>query len=333
MKVSVIIPVRDEEDSIRELLDSLLAQTRPPDEIVIADGGSVDSTPQIIDEYIRKGAPVRLIRAGAALPGRGRNLGAAQASFEWLGFTDAGIRLANNWLEALVAKAEKDDSIDIVYGFFQPVTDTFFTECAAIAYVVPPVLYEGMMIRPRFIASSLMRREAWRAVNGFPEDLRSGEDLVFMDRLENAGYHSVFEPRAQVYWKLKPTLGGTFKRFLVYSRNNIRAGLFRQWQKTILIRYALLAVLVVAALIIEPAWVWIPIAAWLLMLVARAVVSIKRNRICYPASFLRNVMRGALVMSLLAILDVAAIIGSIQWLLLDSFRWSRKAPVEAGDGA
>lgn len=333
MKVSVVVPVRDEENSIRELLDSLLAQTRPPDEIVIADGGSVDSTPQIIEEYIRKGAPVRLIRAGAALPGRGRNLGAAQASFEWLGFTDAGIRLANNWLENLVAKAEKDDAIDIVYGFFQPVTDTFFTECAAIAYVVPPVPYEGMMIRPRFIASSLMRREAWRAVNGFPEDLRSGEDLVFMDRLENAGYHSVFEPRAQVYWKLKPTLSGTFKRFLVYSRNNIRAGLFRQWQKTIVIRYAVLAILFVAALIIEPAWIWIPIAAWLLMLVARAVVSIKRNRICYPASFLRNVLRAAMVMPLLAVLDAAAIIGSIQWLLLDSFRWSRKAPVEAGDGA
>ena len=333
MKVSLIVPVRDEEDSIRQLLDSLLAQSRPPDEIVITDGGSVDATPQIIEEYIRKGAPVRLIRAGAALPGRGRNLGAAQASFEWLAFTDAGIRLANDWLETLVAKAETDDSIDVVYGFFQPITDTFFTECAAIAYVTPPELRDGMMIRPRFIASSLLRREAWRAVHGFPEDLRSAEDLVFMDQLEHAGYVSVFEPRAHVYWNLKPTFAATFKRFLVYSRNNIRAGLFRQWQATILMRYAVLTILFIGALIVEPAWVWIVIALWLLMLVARAVVSIRRNRICYPASFVRNVMRGALVMALLAVLDVAAIVGSIQWLLLDSFRWSRKAPVEAGDGA
>src|ERR687894_174876 len=157
MKVSVIVPVRDEEDSIRELLDSLLEQTRPPDEIVIADGGSVDATPQIIEEYIRQGAPVRLISAGAALPGRGRNLGAAQASFEWLAFTDAGIRLANNWLEALTAKAEEDDSIDVVYGSWQPVTDTFFTECAAIAYVPPPAPRDGIMMRPRFIASTLLR--------------------------------------------------------------------------------------------------------------------------------------------------------------------------------
>ena len=190
-----------------------------------------------------------------------------------------------------------------------------------------------MMIRPRSIVSALMRREAWRAVNGFPEDLRSAEDLVFMDRVENAGYVSVFEPRAQAYWTLKPTLGSTLKRFIVYSRNNIRAGLFRQWQAKILMRYAVLAILVVAALLIKPSWVWFPIGMWLLMLVARAVVSIRRNRICYPASFSRNVMRAPMVMSLLAVLDVAAIAGSIQWLLLDSFRWSRKAPVEAGDGA
>jgi len=333
MKVSIVVPVRDEERSIRELLDSLLAQTRPPDEIVITDGGSVDATPQIIEEYIRNGAPVRLIRAGAALPGRGRNLGAAQASHEWIAFTDAGIRLANNWLETLIGRAEADDSIDVVYGSWSPVTNTFFKQCAAIAYVPPPSSRNGTITRPRFIASTLLRREAWQKVKGFPEDLRSAEDLLFMDRVENAGYRFVFEPRAQVQWDLRPTLWSTFKRFVVYSRNNIRAGLFRQWQSTILMRYGILAALALAALIIEPRWIWLMIGAWLLMLVARAAVSIRRNRVCYPASFVQNLARGAMVMSLLAVLDAAAIIGSLQWLLLDCFRWSRKAPVEAGNGA
>ena len=334
MKVSVVIPVRDEAASIRELLDSLLTQTRPPDEIVITDGGSTDATPQIIDEYIHNGAPVRLIRAGAALPGRGRNLGAAQASHEWIGFTDAGIRLENNWLEMLVAKAESDDGVDVVYGSWQPVTDTFFKQCAAIAYVPPPSSHNGIITRPRFIASTLLRREAWQAVNGFPEELRSAEDLLFMDRVENAGYRFVFEPRAQVHWDLRPTLWATFKRFVVYSRNNIRAGLFRQWQATVLFKYyGVLAVLLAAVLIFKPSLVWFPIAAWLLLLSARAAVAIRRNRFCYPASFLQNVLRGAMVMSLIAVLDAAAIIGSIQWLLLDCFRWSRKTPGEAGNGA
>ena len=334
MKVSVIVPVRDEEHSIRELLDSLLQQTCPPDEIVITDGGSVDATPQIIEQYIEQGAPVRLLRAGAALPGRGRNLGAAAAQFEWLAFTDAGIRLDRDWLENLIARAERGDATDIVYGAWEPVTDTLFKQCAAIAYVPPPMtVSDGVVARPRSIASALLRRDAWAAVDGFPEELRSAEDLLFMDRLEHAGYRAVFEPRAQVHWNLRPTLGSTFKRFLIYSRNNIRAGLWRQWQATILSRYAVLFVMLVLALVIDARWVWLPVVAWLLMLAARAVVSIRRNRHCYPASFFQNVVRLFVIVSLLAVLDAAAIIGTVQWLLLDAFRWGRKRPLEAGNGA
>lgn len=332
MKVSVIVPVRDEEDSIRELLDSLLAQTHPPDEIVITDGGSVDATPQIIDDYRLKGAPVKLIRAGAALPGRGRNLAAAEARYEWLAFTDGGIRLAQDWLAALVAKANEDQSTDIVYGHVEPVTDTFFTECAAIAYVPPPKPQEDVLSRPRFIASSLLRREAWAKVKGFPENLRSAEDLLFMDRLEKAGYRAVFEPRAHVYWRLRSTLNSTFKRFLVYSLNNIRAGLFNQWQARILFRYAMLLVIFIGVMIVEPKWFWLPFVLWVLMLVARAIVSIWRNRNCYHASFLRNVRRTLMVTAILAVLDAAAIIGWVQWLFTDAFRGARKTPVEA-DGA
>ncbi|HEX3186199.1 MAG TPA: glycosyltransferase [Pyrinomonadaceae bacterium] len=330
MKVSVIVPVRDEEDSIRELLDSLLAQTRPPDEIVITDGGSVDATPQIIEDYKLRGAPVKLIRAGAALPGRGRNLAAAEARYEWLAFTDGGIHLAKNWLEALVAKAQEDESTDIVYGHVEPVTDTFFTECAAIAYVPPPKPQEDVISRPRFIASSLVRREAWAKVKGFPENLRSAEDLLFMDRLEKAGYRAVFEPRAHVHWRLRATLTSTFKRFLVYSLNNIRAGLFNQWQARILFRYAMLLFIFVVAVVIKPSWFWVPFVLWLLMLVARAIVSIWRNRDCYPGGFFRNVRRVLMVTAILAVLDAAAIIGWLQWLFLDAFRGSRKTPLEAG---
>lgn len=334
MKVSVIVPVRDEEHSIRELLDSLLQQTRPPDEIVITDGGSVDNTPQIIEQYIQQGAPVRLLRAGPALPGRGRNLGAAAAHFEWLAFTDAGIRLERDWLENLIARAKRGQAIDVVYGAWDPITDSLFKECAAIAYVPPPVaMSDGVVIRPRSIASALLRRDAWAAVDGFPEDLRSAEDLLFMDRVEHAGYRAVFEPGAHVHWNLRPTLGSTFKRFVIYSRNNIRAGLWRQWQATILSRYAVLLVLLVLALVFDPRWVWLPVLAWLLMLAARGVVSIRRNRHCYPASLFQNGGRVFVIIAVLAALDAAAIIGSVQWLLLDAFRANRKRAVEAGDGA
>src|SRR5262249_41151610 len=220
--------------------DGLLQQTRLPNEIVITDGGSFDRTPDIIEEYIQQGAPIRLIRAGAALPGRGRNLAVVGSQFEWLGFIDAGIRPDKRWLEALINRAEQDDSIDIVYGSMEPITDSFFKECAAIAYVPPPIRGNGLAVRPRFIASALLRRSVWETVKGFPEHLRSAEDLVFMNRVDNAGFKFVHEPLAIVYWDLRPTFAATFHRFLVYSRNNIRAGLWRRWQSTILTRYLVL---------------------------------------------------------------------------------------------
>jgi hypothetical protein len=154
-----------------------------------------------------------------------------------------------------------------------------------------------------------------------------------MDRVESAGYRFVYEPLAIVKWDLRPTLISTFKRFLVYSRNNIRAGLFRQWQLTILTRYLALLLLLVAVLLVNPSWFWIPIVCWLGMLAVRTVVSIRRNLHCYPATFTYNLKRAFLIGSLIVVLDLAAIIGCIQWLLFDWIRWSRKASVEANHGA
>src|SRR5882762_5305941 len=120
MQISVIVPVRNEEGSIGGLLESLLNQTLSPSEIVITDGGSTDATTAIIQKYIDRGAPVRLIRTTKALPGRARNLAAARATNEWLAFTDAGIKPAKQWLESLAARASADSSVDVVYGSYAP---------------------------------------------------------------------------------------------------------------------------------------------------------------------------------------------------------------------
>jgi glycosyltransferase involved in cell wall biosynthesis len=97
MKISVVIPVRNEAGSIRALLDALLHQSLLPDEILITDGGSSDATPAIVLEYAQRNASVRLFRETMALPGRGRNVAAANASNEWLAFIDAGVVPATDW--------------------------------------------------------------------------------------------------------------------------------------------------------------------------------------------------------------------------------------------
>ena len=320
MNISVVVPVRNEEDSIRALVDSLLSQTLKPDEIIIADGGSSDATPAIVSRYIEAGAPIILISAGPSLPGRGRNVGAASASHEWLAFTDAGIRPEPNWLSSLVAAARREEA-DVVYGGWEPSIDSLFKECAVVAYVPPPAKTAGLLIRPRFIASSLMRRTVWESVGGFPEDLRSGEDILFMNKIEKSAFRIAYAPEAVVRWGLQPTWWRTFKRFVIYARHNIRAGLWRQWQLAIFKRYGLLLLSTLPAIIFGGRWIVITVTLWLLLLVARSFVAIWRNRDCLPASVPHNLLRLFVLVPLIGVLDAATFVGSVQWLFGEKVRF------------
>lgn len=321
MQISVIVPVRDEENSIRDLLDGLLSQSHPPFEIVITDGGSRDNTPSIIQQYIDRGAPVRLIRSGPALPGRGRNLAAASANGEWLAFIDAGVRPEPDWLERLSEQADSE----VVYGSYEPVTDSLFKESAAIAYVPPPRNMDGVSIRPRSIASALMKKAVWQSVGGFPEHLRSAEDLLFMQQIERQRYSVGYAPAARVHWQVQSGLWRTFKRFVVYAENNVRAGLWRQWQARIFFRYGLLLLLVLAAVVVGWWWLIVPLILWLLMLLLRAVVSLKRNSHCYPAGWSRNLARLVLLVPIIGVIDAAALVGTLKWFLKESTGNSRTA--------
>jgi glycosyltransferase involved in cell wall biosynthesis len=316
MRICVVIPLRNEERSIRSLLDSLTSQALPPAEIAITDGGSTDNTLAIIQEYVSRGTPILLTRTPAALPGRGRNLSAAQATSEWLAFTDGGIQPSRDWLAELAHRAEQTGA-EVIYGSWEPVINSFFAECAAIAYVPPPTEKEGLLLRPPFIASTLIRKSVWEAVGGFPEDLRSAEDLLFIRRIEDSGTRVAFAPRAVVQWELQPTLRLTFRRFALYARHNMRAGLWREWQAALLRRYLLLGASAVPALVLGWRWLVVPAGLWVMLLLARGVAAIWRNRHCYPASPGRNLLRLACVAPLLAVIDTAGLIGTAQWLARD----------------
>lgn len=317
MKISVIIPVRNEESSIRALLDSLLNQTLKPAEVVITDGGSTDATREIISEYVDSGAPVRLIRENAALPGRGRNLAAARAAHDWIAFIDAGIKPEPTWLERLAQRTKVQSDVDVVYGSFEPVTVTLFKRCSVIATLPPPVEIEGKLVRSDFIASALMKRSVWQTVGGFPEELRSGEDILFMNKIEQGNFHVTNAPDALVHWQVQATPWLTFKRFVTYARHNMRAGLWRQWQAAIFKRYGLLFVSALPVFWFGVRWFLVTLLLWLLLLVARAAVAIWRNRVCYPGSIFENARRMLVLVPLIALLDAATFTGTLQWVVKD----------------
>ena len=78
MTISIIATVYNEGPAIRKLLDSILAQTIFPDEVVICDGGSSDDTVAQIEAYADR-LPLRVIVEPGANISRGRNVAIAAA--------------------------------------------------------------------------------------------------------------------------------------------------------------------------------------------------------------------------------------------------------------
>jgi glycosyltransferase involved in cell wall biosynthesis len=314
VKISVVVPARNEAKSIAALLEGLLAQTLSPDEIVVTDGGSVDQTRTIIRDFIERGAPVKLLTDADSLPGRARNIAVANARNDWIAFIDAGITPEHNWLQSLAEQVVDSSDAEVVYGSYEPTIDGLFTECAAIAYVPPPAVTPQGPVRPYSIASALMKREAWRRAGGFPEHLRSAEDLIFMQRIEAAGFRIVRAPAAVVHWVIQPGLWKTFKRFVVYSRNNIRAGLWRRWQAPIFKRYAIIVLSALPVIHFGVKWLVVPFTLWLGFMLVRTVRAIWLNRRSYPAGLMRNSVRVILIVPILASLDLATFVGTVWWL-------------------
>jgi glycosyltransferase involved in cell wall biosynthesis len=226
------VPVRDEERTLPALWTSILGQTLQPSEIIIVDGGSRDGTVALARSLAGDDTRVRVIEAGDATPGRGRNVGIEAARNEWIALTDAGIRLNPDWLERLVRVVEADPSRRIVYGDYEPIVRTFFDRCAALAYVTPPQDTPAGPMRGPIMASALLSKEAWAAAGTFP-DLRSGEDILFMARIRELGIPAGWAPDAIVWWEMRPTLRSTYGRFRLFSYNAVHTGLTSDWHKPV----------------------------------------------------------------------------------------------------
>ena len=251
--VSVVVPLRDEAASVVKLIDALRRQTLAPREVLLVDGGSTDSTVQRVREAAAGDLRFRIIEAGEATPGRGRNVGTAAAVCQWIAYTDAGGRPELDWLERLAAEAQSHPGVDVVFGNFEPVAETLVQRAAALSYVQPKRRRAGGRLRAPAIVSALMRRSVWEDIGGFP-DLRASEDLAFLDAIERGPFLRRWAPAATVWWDPPPTLAATFRRFETLSIHNVRAGKAHLWHYGVARQYAIAAAIVLIASIFSPWW-------------------------------------------------------------------------------
>jgi len=233
MTVSVVVTVRNEAASIEALLTSLATQRRPPDEIVIVDGGSTDATPTILAAWADR-LPLRVLVHPGANISAGRNAGIAAAHGAIIAVTDAGVRLAPDWLAALLAPFETDPTTQVVGGFFAPDPRAPF-ELALGATTLPAradVRPEAFLPSSRSLA---LRRAAWERVGGYPEWLDYCEDLIFDLKLREACGPFAFAPDALAHFRPRQNLRAFWHQYFRYARGDGKAGLFARRHA---IRYA-----------------------------------------------------------------------------------------------
>lgn len=114
MKISVIIPIYNQERYLAECLESVVSQDLEGLEIILVNDGSTDSSEQICMEYADKLPNMQYIRKQNQGLGEARNTGLNAANGEYVFFLDADDEIESNCLKKLYDFAEENNS-DIVY--------------------------------------------------------------------------------------------------------------------------------------------------------------------------------------------------------------------------
>ena len=106
--ISVIIPVYNIQQHLRECLDSVLGQSYPHLQVICVDDGSTDESPAILAEYAQKDPRVQVIRQQNAGPGAARNTGLEAATGEYVIFLDSDDWFEPDFLEQMVDTAQRE---------------------------------------------------------------------------------------------------------------------------------------------------------------------------------------------------------------------------------
>jgi glycosyltransferase involved in cell wall biosynthesis len=232
LAVSLVITILNEGESITTLLDSILAQHRRPDEVVIVDGGSRDSTLAVVERY-RSRLPLKVLVEQGANISRGRNIGIATAAHEIIAVTDAGVRLDPDWLAQLVAPFERDNPPEFVSGFFLPETEGVFEHALAMTTLPAP----AEMGKGRFMPSSrsvAFTKTIWQVVGGYPEWMTWSEDVLFDLALMRRNVQIEYVQAAVAWFRPRASLRAFAKQYRNYAYGDGQGLL---WTRRHLIRY------------------------------------------------------------------------------------------------
>ena len=219
LQYTVIIPTLNAAGCIRLLIESLLQQRQPPEEIVIVDSQSSDGTPDIA-------ASLPLVRVISVNRNEFDHGGTRDEALRDTGtpivvfLTQDALPMDADWAGALLAPFE-DGRVAAVCGrqVARPDSRAYEKAIRAYRYADQNVKWDRADLQRLSVRAFLLsdacaayRREAYEAVGGFEHPIITNEDMLIAADLLNAGYRLAYAADAKVWHSHDHTLRQEYAR-------------------------------------------------------------------------------------------------------------------------
>jgi glycosyltransferase involved in cell wall biosynthesis len=231
--ISIIIPVFNRPDELRELLQSLSVQTDKGFEVIVVEDGSVERSDSIILQFVES-LDIQYFYKDNSGPGLSRNYGCQQAKNDFFVFLDSDCVLPEHYINTLKTHIPETDA----FGGPDRALPTFTPVQKAISYSMTSPLTTGGIrggkvslekFHPRSFNMGFWRK-VFDSTGGF-SSMRFGEDVDLSIRIFEHGFRAIQIPDCFVYHKRRTDFKKFFKQ--VYNSGIARINLYKRHPKSL----------------------------------------------------------------------------------------------------
>ncbi len=172
--VSAAIPVHNGEAYLAEAIESVLAQERPCEQVIVVDNDSTDRSGEIARGF---GARVEVICEPRRGIGEARNAALRAVRGDFVAFLDADDLWRPEKTALQLAAFEADPELSLVFGHVQQFASPELGEQQAEALRLPEGAQPGL-----YIGAMLARRVAYKAIGPWQEGVKVSDGLTFLLR-------------------------------------------------------------------------------------------------------------------------------------------------------
>jgi glycosyltransferase involved in cell wall biosynthesis len=184
--VTAAIPVRDGEAYLAEAIESVLAQSRPCDQVIVVDNGSSDRSAEIARGFAPTVEVVHEPRPGI---GTARNAALRAARGELVAFLDADDLWEPEKTALQLAALEAEPRLQLVFGHVRQFVSPDLSEADAEALRPPAASQPGL-----YISAMLARRTAIDTIGPWAEDVQVSDGLAFLLRAKELSLEQAMLP-------------------------------------------------------------------------------------------------------------------------------------------